>query len=233
MRLATNVVVSFAVTALTFVAMQLWIAPRLPVASVEAPALGGMTVPQARANMDARGLRLILDEEKPRGDVPPGTICEQRPLAGSMVRRGDEVHAVVARAGDTAPVPSVAGMTPAAARQLIEAAHLRVGDSVQAPDAQTAAGLVIASSPPANTTVALGSSVALRVSTGAQMAPVPSLYGKRLSSAKDALAKAGFQLGNVKRGSDDDRDPGEIIGQTPKANEQAPAGSKIDVVVNE
>jgi serine/threonine-protein kinase len=233
MRLATTVVVSFAVTALTFVAMQLWIAPRLPVASIEAPALSGMTVPQARANMDARGLRLILDEERPRGDVAPGTICEQRPLPGSMVRRGDEVHAIVARAGDTTRVPRLAGMTPAAARELIEGAHLHMGDSIQAPDAQTAAGLVITSVPAAEATVALGSSVSLRVSTGAQMAAVPSLYGKRLSSAKEALAKAGFQLGNIKHGSDDDRDPGEVIAQTPKANEQAAAGSKVDLVVNE
>jgi serine/threonine-protein kinase len=232
MRFASTVVVSFAVTALTYVAMQLWVGPRLPVQALEAPSLGGMTVQQARTAMDARGLRLILDEERPKDGATPGTICEQRPLSGSMVRRGDEIHVVVARSGDAARVPRTAGMTPQAAREILEAAKLRVGDVAQVADAATPSGLVVGTAPPAEASVALGATVTLRVSTGATLAAVPQLYGKRLSTAKDLIGKAGFALGNVKKGSDDDRDPGEIIGQTPKANEQAAAGSKIDVIVN-
>jgi serine/threonine-protein kinase len=233
MRPFTTVVVVFTVTALTYVGMQLWVAPRLPVPSVEAPSLAGMTVAQARANVEARGLLLILDEERPHEGATPGTLCEQRPLAGSMMRRGDELHAVVARAGDSVKVPRTTGMTPAAARELLEGARLRAGDPTPTADAQTPTGLVIGTTPPADTSVAIGSTIGLRVSTGAATAPVPQLYGKRLSTAKDLITKAGFQLGAIKHGSDDDRDPGEIIGQTPKANEAAPAGSKIDVVVND
>jgi beta-lactam-binding protein with PASTA domain len=232
MRFASTVVVSFAVTALTYVAMQLWIGPRLPVPSTDAPSLSGMTVQQARTAMDARGLRLLLDEERPKDGVTPGTICEQRPLPGSMVRRGDEIHVVIAKSGDATRVPRTAGMTPQAAREIVEAAKLRVGDVSQVADAATPAGLVIGTAPPAEANVALGATVTLRVSTGATLAAVPQLFGKRLSSAKELIEKSGFQLGAVKKGSNEDRDPGEIIAQTPKANEQAPAGSKIDVVVN-
>ncbi len=147
MKPLATILVSVLVSAASFVAMQLWVAPHLPVASVEAASLTGMTVAQARALAESRGLRLVLDEERPNDKVAPGTICEQRPLAGSMLRRGDELHAAVARRGDTAKIPRTAGMTPAAARELIERAQLRVGESTTQPDAQTPAGLVIGSSP--------------------------------------------------------------------------------------
>jgi serine/threonine-protein kinase len=229
----TTAVVACAVSALTFVAMQLWIAPRLPVVSVEAPALGGMTAAQARTVAEDRGLRLILDEEKPFEGATPGTICEQHPLPSSMLRRGDELHATIARQSDNLKVPRTAGMTPDAAREVLTGAHLKIGEPTQVADAQTPAGLVVGTTPGADTDVARGTVVALRVSTGAVMGTVPQLYGKRLSTAKQAIEQAGFALGQVKKGSDDDRDSGDVIGQTPKANEKAAAGSKIDVVVNE
>ena len=229
----TTVVVAFTVSVLTFIAMHLWIAPRLPVMSVDAPALGGMTAAQARTVAEDRGLRLILDEEKPFEGATPGTICEQRPLASSMLRRGDELHATIARQGDDVKVPRTAGMTPEAARDVLGAAHLKIGETTQVADAATPAGLVIGTTPGAETDVARNTVVALRVSTGAVMGTVPQLYGKRLSTAKQAIEQAGFALGQVKKGSDDDRDSGDIIGQTPKANEKAAAGSKIDLVINE
>jgi len=232
MKILITVLVSIVVSMATVVAMHFFIVPRLPVVSVDTPSLAGMTVSQARATIEPRGLRLVLDAEKPNNAVAAGTICEQRPLAGSMIRRGDEVHAVLAQKGD-ARVPRVAGMTPAAARELLERENLRAGESTTIPDATTPAGLVIGTTPAEGSALPAQASVTLRVSAGAMTTPVPSVYGKRLSTAKETLEKAGLQLGTVKRGSDDDRDSGEVISQTPKANEPAPIGSKVDLVVNE
>ena len=184
MKILVTILVSIVVSMATYVAMHSFIGPRLPIASVEVPSLASMTASQAKATVEPRGLRLILDAEKPNNSVAAGTICEQRPLAGSMLRRGDEVHAVLALKGD-ARVPRVAGMTPAAARVLLEQGSLRAGDTTTVPDAQTPAGLVIGTAPAEGSALPAASAVTLRVSAGAMTTPVPSLYGKRLSSAKE------------------------------------------------
>ena len=66
--------------------------------AVDVPSLGGLTPDQARGLLEPRGLLLILDEERPDERAAPGTLIEQRPLAGSRMRRGEDVHASVAKA---------------------------------------------------------------------------------------------------------------------------------------
>jgi beta-lactam-binding protein with PASTA domain len=46
------------------------------------------------------------------------------------------------------------------------------------------------------------------------------------------LQKAGFSVGNVRSRSDDDHSDGLILEQTPAANQQAPKGSLVDLVIN-
>lgn len=120
-----------------------------------------------------------------------------------MQRRGDELHASVARRAVAVKVPRVTGMTPSAARELIERAQLRVGDTTTAADAQTPAGLVIDTQPAEGTDAPRLKQVALRVSSGAALAAVPQLFGRKLGSAKELLEKAGFVLGTIKHGSNE------------------------------
>ena len=67
---------------------------------VEVPDLGGLSVADAQAEADDAGLEL---EVEPGGglleDILPGEpgVCEQQPEAGSEVRRGATVRAVVAK----------------------------------------------------------------------------------------------------------------------------------------
>src|SRR4051812_11870247 len=90
---------SVAATALTYVVMHFFVAPRLPVNAVEVPPIAGLSPEQARGLLEPRGLLLVLDSEKVDERVAPGTLCEQTPLGGSRLRRGDLVHASLARAG--------------------------------------------------------------------------------------------------------------------------------------
>jgi len=67
---------------------------------VTVPDLVDMELGEARAALAGRGLRLesedgggLLDELIPR----PPRVCEQRPAAGSRVRRGTTVNVIVAR----------------------------------------------------------------------------------------------------------------------------------------
>ena len=69
------------------------------------------------------------------------------------------------------------------------------------------------------------------VAAGPQV-PVPRVTGRGLGGAKDAIKKAGFEVGEVKYGRDEDVEHGIVIRQTPAAGANAVKGSKVDVVVN-
>jgi serine/threonine-protein kinase len=224
---------SAAATALTFVAMHFFVAPRLPVNAVEVPPLNGLSPEQARGLLEPRGLLLVLDSERPDDRVPPGTVAEQSPLGGSRLRRGDLVHATIARAGAPPTVPKVVGLGVDAARDLLAQSKLRVGRLIDAPSDAVPRGQVMATNPPIGSEVRGDAVVDLTLSAGPSTQAVPSVIGKRLSAAKGVLEKAGFSVGGTKYGSNDDYDQGVVIGQNPPAGAQASPGVKIDLVIND
>jgi serine/threonine-protein kinase len=228
-----TVVLSVTMTTATYLAMHFVVEPRLPVHAVDVPSLTGLTSDQARSLLEARGLLLILDEERPDDHAAPGTLIDQRPLAGSRLRRGEDVHAAVAKASVMSKVPKLSGATVDAARDTLEQAKLKVGSVAEVASPSVPKGQIIASKPEAGSELHVDSAIDLQVSAGPAAQAVPSVVGKSRSSAKALLEKAGFAVGNLKYGSNDDFDSGIVIKQEPAANAQATPGSKIDLTIND
>ena len=224
---------SAVVSVIMFLVMHYFVAPRLPVNAVEVPPLIGLSPEQARGILEPRGLLLVIDGERGDRSVPPGTLSEQRPLGGSRLRHGDEVHAQLARAVQSAKVPAVMGMQPDAARVAIGDAKLKISKSSEAPSDSVPRGTVIGTQPPAGSELKPDDSVELMVSAGPATASVPKVIGKRLSTAKDLLTKAGFAVGSTRYGSNDDFEQGIVISQNPPAGAQASPGVKVDLVIND
>jgi serine/threonine-protein kinase len=232
-RALATTVWSAAVSALMFLVMHYFVAPRLPVNAVEVPPLVGLSPEQARGLLEPRGLLLVIDGERADRVVAPGTLSEQRPLGGSRLRHGDEVHAQLARAMQAAKVPAVMGMLPDAGARALADAHLKLGKSTPSPSDSVPSGTLIGTQPPAGTELKPDDTVDLIVSAGPSTAAVPKVIGKRLSSAKDVLTKAGFVVGSTRYGSNDDFEQGIVISQNPPAGSQASPGVKVDLVIND
>jgi serine/threonine-protein kinase len=228
-----TVFLSIVVTTATYLGLHFVVKPRLPVPAVDVPSLTGLTAEQARGLLEPRGLLLILDEERQDATAPPGTLMDQRPLAGSRLRRGEDVHAVVARAMALVKVPKLAGLTVDAARDLLEQQKLKIGSVAEASSATLPKGQIIASTPAAGAEAKPDATIDLQVSAGPAAQPVPSVVGKSRSGAKALLEKSGFAVGAVKYGSNDDYDSGVVIRQDPAANAQAAPGSKVDLTIND
>jgi beta-lactam-binding protein with PASTA domain len=228
----TALVATFS-SAIVFLTIQFVVAPRLPITSVEVPPLTGLSPEQARGLLDPLGLLLVLDSEQADERVPPGTLSQQRPLGGSRLRRGDEVHAFIARRPEPSRVPRLAGLTVETAREALGRARLHLGTVTPVPSDHVTAGVVLASIPEPGEALTPDSLVELTVSSGPSQKPVPPLVGKRLSQARQILEQAGFVLGTTRYGSHDDYDSGVVIGQVPKANEPAAPGRKIDLTIND
>ncbi|MCS6913424.1 MAG: PASTA domain-containing protein [Myxococcales bacterium] len=231
----TSILFCIATTAATYLVMHLVVAPRLPVAAVEVPPLHGLTVEQARAMCDPRGLLLVIDGERvPESSaVAAGTLFDQHPLGGSRLRPGDKVHVTLARAVPPRRVPALSGQPLEQARRLLEEQGLGPGTVVEEASETVVAGAVIRSHPEAGTEVRPGQPIELVVSRGSDKVVVPNLRGRSVRAAQKLLEQAGLELGGQQRGVDDNLDDGVILRQSPAAGTQVPRGHKVDVVVNE
>jgi serine/threonine-protein kinase len=203
------------------------------VREAEVPSLAGASVEQARELLQARGLLLALQAERPDPAVPAGKIAAQVPLAGSRAVAGTSVQAFVSSGPGTVAVPAVSGARPEDAIQLLRARALLVGPRRDEPSDAVAAGLVIGTDPPAGKAIGPDTTITLVVSTGLAPKAVPRVIGLSMSRAKKIIEDAGFKVGTKKYGSSDDYDDDVIIRQDPADKTAAAPGSLVNLTINE
>lgn len=202
-------------------------------APADVPSVVGLTIEQARKLTDAAGLLLILDQDRvPESDqIPPGTVLDQKPLGGSRMRAGDAIHATLAAAPVRTRVPALIDQNLEAARHSLEEAGLRLGKVTETASPTLPPGQVIESRPGPGTELRKGDVVHVTLSKGSDSV-VPSLRGMSAGAAKAAIERAGFSVGAVRVGEDDNAADGVVLRQTPAPGTQAQKGQKIDIVVN-
>jgi serine/threonine-protein kinase len=201
--------------------------------AVEVPSVVGMRPEQARDLLKPRNLLLAVAGERHDPRFAAGAIAAQNPLPGSQAPRGTAVQVAVASAAAALAVPNLAGLRAEDALRQLAAAGLQVGPQKTAPSPTVPAGMVIQTEPAAATTVAPQSAVSLVVSAGAPAATVPKVTGLRMTKARTLIEGAGFKVGRVRIGSNEDRMGGVILKQEPAEGATAPAGTAVDLVVNE
>ncbi len=196
------------------------------------PPLVGLKVEEARTALEAYGLLLTVSQQREDASMEPGQIVEQRPLEGSRIYRGESVTVVIAKAIEKVEVPALVGQPVADARRRLEAARLSVGRVTEETSDRIPAGSVASQTPGARAAVPAGSAVDLVVSKGPETSPVPSVVGRYLKRAREQLTKAGFTVGNVRYQVNEEQDEGVVLQQTPAADQPAPRGATVELVVN-
>ena len=192
-QFVASALLSIVVSASTVVVMHLYVTPKLPVVTVEVPQVSGLTTEQARAITEPLGLLLVLDGEKiPDGDkVQTSTLFEQRPLKGSRLTHGGEVHAFVAIPPQLATVPALVGQVVTAAEQQLQVAGLRLGSVTEEISATIPPGQVISTRPAAGEKLRKSEAVSLVVSKAQEQIEVPSVRGRTLGGARQVLEQEG------------------------------------------
>ncbi len=95
-----------------------------------------------------------------------GTVLSTNPASGTKVNQGATVTLTVSSGPANVSVPSLIGLSQAAAGQTLGNAGLNVGNVTSVASPQYAAGLVISSNPGTGSSVSPGSSVDIEVSSG-------------------------------------------------------------------
>lgn len=197
----------------------------------EIPDLVGKTLPEAVSTIDEAGLKLGEISEQENASAPEGVVLDMSPLAGTKTKRGAKVSLSVSKAGSSARVPKLEGLTEDKAREMLLSNRLEVevlpsySDSVEA-------GEIIAQLPAANTQVPVASKVSVLISQGGFSNPVfaPRLIGLGLEAAENLLAEQGIRS-SVVFASTSYGNVNEVVAQTPGSRELIEPGGTMLLVV--
>ena len=199
-------------------------------ALVKIPNVVGQTQADAKATLEAAGLKVGEVTEKESTSVAPGVVSKQSPDAGSDVDGGSAVTLEVG-ASPQVKVPKVTGLTESDAAIELARVGLAVGDVQYVSDPDVAAGFVKSQDPAQGTSLPAGSKVALVVSEGTQTGTVPNVVGLTEADATGALEAGGFAV-KVSRVASADVEPGLVASQAPVAGDQAASGSTVVLEVS-
>ncbi len=208
-----------------------WYLAAGPGKTVEMPDVVGSTVDEAQSAVTAVGLTLEVAEKQYSEDVPAESVISTDPDAGEGIRVDATVTAVVSQGPERYDVPAVKGLSQAAASDAIAAATLSVGTVKESFDDKAEAGTVISSAPKAGSSVKPDTPVDLVVSKGPAPVPVPSVEGRKVNAAKNALSDAGLKVDVSQEFSETVKD-GVVISVKPKAGKIVDSGSRVSLVVS-
>ena len=199
---------------------------------VTVPELKGRSVNEASTLLADSGLTLKI-EEGARIDpkVPAGQILAQEPLAGVSTRRQRSVKVWISAGPRSLRVPIFVGESERAAEIRAKQNGLALTRVAEIRSADHQAGVVVAQSPPPQTTSA---QVALLVNRGERGTSyvMPDLIGVNGDRAADLLRAKGFRVAVVGEHPYPGLPAGIVLRQNPQGGFQIAPGEPISLEVS-
>ena len=195
---------------------------------VTVPSVVGFSQAEATSNLQNDGFKVKV-QRHPSQKVQQGLVISQDPTGQSQADKNSTVTIVVSTGPPQVAVPDLHGKTPDEASTALQAVGLTLG--TQTEQSSTAPkGTIFAQDPPPDTKVAKGTPVNVTVSSGPAQAIVPFVICETLSQAQADIAArhlhssiGGTQI-NLQC-----PDPNKVGAQDPKAGEQLPRGSTVQL----
>ena len=208
-----------------------WYALVGPGSKVVVPSIVGATQKEALGALSPLGLTLVISEKRFDEEISEGQIIESDPAGGGKVDAGGQVKAVISKGAERYLIPSLAGLTPEAAVNLLAKSPIKVGDLTEVFNDQTPKGFVISSSPAAGEKVKRDSIVDLLISKGIETIDVTSYVGKSADQALNELTDSGFDVSTVDQFSENVL-AGAVISQVPSGGAPLAKGTKITLTIS-
>lgn len=183
-----------ALLAVLLISVLLWVImmPRgeqIPASSRIVPDLVDVSYERAQADLLDMDLQSAIVYES-SSDVAADNVIHTDPEAGQSVKVGQKVTLYVSTGAETVTVPSLVGLSQAAAKTALTDAGLSLGSVIQRNDPESQADTVLEASIDAETEVAPKTVVNLVVASG--RVTLPDVTGWTLDAAKEKLAELGL-----------------------------------------
>ncbi len=198
--------------------------------TVRVPDVTGLTVEQAREELQGAGLTLGETTEQNDDRVPVGNIIDQSPEASTEVDEGGAVDVTVSAGVEETAVPSLVGLSLDEARQALREADLELGDTRPVPSEEPR-GTVTRVDPAEGDTVPVGQHGRRPLRQRQQ----PGARRGRPLGGRGPLPHRGGRLHAepARHQETDEAEPGTVVSQSPGAKESSRLGSTVTFVVAE
>ena len=208
-----------------------WYALVGPGSKVVVPSIVGATQEEALGALSPLGLTLVISEKRFDEEISEGQIIESDPAGGGKVDAGGQVNAILSKGAERYLIPSLVGLTPEAAVNLLAKSPIKVGDLTEVFSDQAPRGFVISSSPAAGKKVKRDAVINLLISKGIETIDVTSYVGKSADQAINELTEGGFDVETVNEFSESVL-AGAVITQVPSGGAPLAKGAKITLTVS-
>jgi serine/threonine-protein kinase len=195
---------------------------------VVVPKVTGEQVSTARATLTQA--RFQVSTVPLANRKPSGIVISESPGAGTKADKGSTVTLSVSTGPGDISIPTVQGLSEAAAKRTLIHSGLKVGNVLPRPDNQFAAGQATGTNPGVGRDVPHGFTVTLFVSSGPPQKQVPSVIGESQTQATADLTRAGFTV-HSKNQASASVPAGNVISQSPAGNTKAANGSTVTITV--
>jgi serine/threonine-protein kinase len=202
-----------------------------PGSRVVVPSTVGATQAEVSAALDPLGLTSMIVEKQFSEEIPEGHVIQSIPEGGGKIDQGGTVKLVVSKGPERFTLPSIAGLMPEAATNLLSKLPLSIQPLAEEFSSTVPKGYVIDSNPPSGEKVKRNAIVVIRISKGIEQVALASYIGKSSDQALNELQDAGFTVISTYDFSET-RLAGEVISQKPAGGATADKGSKIFLVIS-
>jgi serine/threonine-protein kinase len=199
--------------------------------NVEVPNLQGMSEQQARSTLEGLGLQLgevedqFIEEETEKA----GIVISQDPEWGTMLAKSEKVNMTVTR---ELRMPEVTGMARTEAESTLKEMGVSVIEIQNVPvDDADEVNRILSQEPAGGQLISPNISVKLEVGVEQKKVAVPEVVGYMQANAEEELQQAGFQVSVTEEASSEVPE-GEVIRQSPLANQKALEGSTVTIWVS-
>ncbi len=204
-------------------------------AEVKIPELRGLSFSEAREIGAEKNLEIVRTRNRTDNNFEPGTVVDQFPLAGSVVKPGRRIEVVLSVREQLLLCPDVIGKSPREAILIADSTGLAIDESQirYRHSNYTPAGVVMSQRPRARTGMMKGDTITIAVSLGkaSEVIRVPDLTGRRIDDLELVLAKYGLKLGRTSRYPTNNASHGTVISQTPDPGTEMRKGARVHVQI--
>ncbi len=202
-------------------------------ALVVVPAIQGLLITDATAQLAPLGLQLTISGKLNDPTIPINQIISQDPPANTEARSGSAVSVVVSGGAGDLVVPNIEGQVASAAQQLLMTAPYNfVVTVVEEPSTTVEKGRAIRTDPVIGSPIGNAATITLVISSGSTKVVVPDVETMTEAEAQAALNSVGLvwemRYVNVLSG---DANEGRVISQTQQPGSSVAPGSKVTLVV--
>ncbi|MCL2689669.1 MAG: PASTA domain-containing protein [Chitinispirillia bacterium] len=201
---------------------------------VETPDVQGMPYEDGRNRFFGVGLLTEIRSREFDDKIADGSIIDQFPEAGSMVKKGRRIAVTVSRGSEVAVIPQLKQLSERQARMELRKSGFTVGRVRKTFSETHPLDEIIESFPPSGTAISRAMEVELVVSRGPRPThgEVPNIIGESLSEARKSIEEAGLKVGRVTYQNNPALVPGTVVSQSSAPGSKIPLDSNIDLVIS-